>query len=69
MDTNIIISGSQSSRTRIDTKNTVLAPVYASDMDMVIVDLASTLLAVAKDPNVVLPMPTPLCEADYFHMD
>ena len=48
-------------------KNTVVDPVSAIDMEVVHVDLASRLLAVAND--VVPPKPTPLCEADYFHMD
>ena len=69
MDNIIIIYGSPSSRTRSATKNTVAAPVSANDMEVVIVDLASKLLAVAEDPTVVPPKPTRMFEADYFHMD
>ena len=69
MNHNINISGSPLSRTRSSTKNTVVAPVSARGMEMVTIDLVGKLLAIAKDPGVVLQKPTPLCAADYFHMD
>jgi hypothetical protein len=38
-------------------------------MEVVSVALASKLMSVAEDPNVVPPKPTRLCDADYIHMD
>ncbi len=69
MDNNITIDGSPASRTRSASKKHPSAQVIGSDTEMVPVDLEGSILAVAADPGVILPKPTPLYQADYFQMD
>jgi len=69
MENVVTISGSPAARTRSATKNSNVAPVTESDMEMVQIDIHGKLLAVALDPNVILPKPTKLVAGDYFQMD
>ena len=64
------LGGSPATRTRSASKTLPVAPITVGDMEMVPVDLAGQLLAVAAaDPGANVAKPTALCQADYFEMD